>query len=173
MNSSVRARGLLVAGAMLFLLAGSGPLAAQEGSVKGTLTYKAKSGPITVSPKFAYLVKGPDAMDSSVIVRHLILSATDLGAKIKACQTLSCSDSDLGSGMTVDFDAGPRLNYWVSLNDQRVQYSGTAKPDVFKATASTPTRLAGKLTFDGSASGGAVVDIEFDVTLLKEFRKGR
>ena len=31
--------------------------------------------------------------------------------------------------MTVDFDAGPRLNYWVVANGQKIQYSGTAKPD--------------------------------------------
>ncbi len=161
-----------VAGVGVFLLACAGPLAAADGVAKGSVTYKAKSGPITVSPKFAYLVKGPDAADNTVIVRHLILSATDIGARIRACQTLSCSDSDLGDGMTVDFDVGPRLNYWVVMNGQRVQYSGTVKPDAFRATANTPTRLAGKLVFDGSAAGGAAVDIEFDAALLTEFRKG-
>lgn len=171
MNSFLFTRSARAACAGALLLVCAGPLAAAEGEAKGTLTYKAKAGPITVSPKFAYLVKGPDAMDKSVIVRHLILSATDIGAKIRACQTLSCSDSDLGSGMTVDFDAGPRLNYWVSLNDQRVQYSGTVKPDAFKATTNSPTRLAGKLAFDGAAAGGATVDIEFDATVLKEFKK--
>ncbi len=169
MGTPIAAPAALVACA-LFLAAVSGPVAAQT-SAKGTLTYKAGSGPITVSPKYAYLVKGPDAVDKNVIVRHLILSTTDLEAKIRACQTLNCSDADLGSGMTVDFDAGPRLNYWVALNDQRVQYSGTVKPDAFKATTNSPTRLAGRLAFDGAGAGGATVDIEFDATLIREFKK--
>lgn len=72
----------------------------------------------------------------------------------------------------VDLDAGPRLNYWVVLNDQRVQYSGTAKPAVLTLTADTATRLAGKLTLDGTA-GGPKVEIEFDAPLLKELKKAR
>ena len=34
-------------------------------------------------------------------------------------------------GVTVIFDAGPRLLFWVSLNGQRVQYSGTDAPSSF------------------------------------------
>ena len=146
--------------------------AAADGTAKGTLTYQAKSGAITITPKFAYLVKGPDAVDDKLIIRHLILSATDLGAKIAACATMSCTNADLMNGMTVDFDAGPRLNYWVVLNDQRVQYSGTAKPAVLTLTADTATRLAGKLTLDGTA-GGPKVEIEFDAPLLKELKIAR
>ncbi len=145
---------------------------AAGGTAKGSLTYKAKGGAITIAPKFAYLVKGPDAVDNKVI-RHLILSATDLEAKIAACKTMSCTDTDLGNGMTVDLDAGPRLNYWVVLNDQRVQYSGTAQPAVLTLTADTPARLAGKLLFDATAAGGPQVDIEFDAPLLKELKLAR
>lgn len=147
--------------------------AAAGGTAKGTLTYKSKSGVITMAPKFAYLFKGPDAVEPGKIIRHLILSPTDLGPKIEACTTMSCTDSGLGSGLTVDLDAGPRLNYWVVLNDQRVQYSGTEKPAALTLTTDTPARLAGKLVFDGAAMGGPQVDIEFDAPLLKELTKAR
>jgi hypothetical protein len=147
--------------------------AAAGGTAKGTLTYKSKSGVITMTPKFAYLVKGPDAVDPGKVIRHLIFSPTDLGAKIEACTTMSCTDSGLGSGLTVDLDAGPRLNYWVVLNDQRVQYSGTEPPAALSLTTNTPARLAGKLVFDGAAMGGPQVDIEFDVPLMKELTKAR
>ena len=147
--------------------------AAAGGTAKGTLTYKSKSGVITMTPKFAYLVKGPDAVEPGKIIRHLIFSPTDLGAKIEACTTMSCTDSGLGNGLTVDLDAGPRLNYWVVLNDQRVQYSGTEQPAALALTTNTPARLAGKLVFDGAAMGGPQVDIEFDVPLMKELTKAR
>ena len=147
--------------------------AAADGTAKGTLTYRAKTGAITMAPKFAYLVKGPDAVDNNKIIRHLILSATDLGAKVAACKTMSCTDADLNNGITVDLDAGPRLNYWVVLNDQRIQYSGTERPAALTLTADTPTRLAGKLIFDGSAAGGPQVEIEFDAPLLKEMKQAR
>jgi hypothetical protein len=144
--------------------------AAADGSASGTLTYASKSGAIAMTPRFAYLVKGPDAVDNSKIIRHLILSPTDLGTKIAACKTMGCTDADLKSGMTVDLDVGPRLNYWVVLNDQRVQYSGTAHPAALELTTNTPTRLSGKLVIDDSAAGGPKVDIQFDAPLLKEIR---
>lgn len=147
--------------------------AAAGGTAKGTLTYKSKSGVITMSPKFAYLVKGPDAVEPGKVIRHLIFSPTDLGAKIEACTTMSCTDSGLGNGLTVDLDAGPRLNYWVVLNDQRVQYSGTEQPAALALTTNTPARLVGKLVFDGAAMGGPQVDIDFDVPLMKELTKAR
>jgi hypothetical protein len=160
-----------VAGAVALLVATTA--GAADGTAKGTLSYKSKAGALTMAPKFAYLVKGPDAVDSSKIIRHLILSATDLGAKIQACTTMSCTDSDLGSGMTVDLDAGPRLNYWVVLNNQRVQYSGTEPPASLTLTTNTPSRLAGTLTFDSTAAGGPQVAIEFDAPLVKEMTKAR
>ena len=146
---------------------------AAGGTAKGTLTYKAKTGPITVAPKFAYLVKGPDAVDAGKVIRKLIFSTVDLGSKIDACKTMSCTDADLGEGMTVDLDAGPRLNYWVVLNGQRIQYSGTEPPASLKLTTNTPQRLAGTLAFDGAAAGGAQVAIEFDTPLVKEMAKAR
>jgi hypothetical protein len=154
------------------LVAAPAALAA-GGTAKGTLTYKAKSGPITVSPKYAYLVKGPDAVEPGKIIRKLIFSTADLGTKIDGCKTMSCTDADLGEGMTVELDAGPRLNYWVVLNGQRIQYSGTEPPASLKLSTNTPQRLAGTLAFDGAAAGGAQVAIEFDAPLVKEMTKAR
>ena len=173
MKRSYRYMEAIVVGTATIALAFAGNVVAAGGSAKGTLAYKAKTGVITMAPKFAYLVKGPDAVDSSKTIRHLILSATDIGAKIQACKTMSCTDADLNNGMTVDLDAGPRLNYWVVLNDQLVQYSGTEKLAALKLTADTPMRLAGNLVFDGSAAGGPKVDIEFDAPLLKELKLAR
>jgi hypothetical protein len=142
------------------------PAVAADGSATGTLTYKGQSAPL----KYVWLVKGPDAFDPKVIIRHLIFSSVDIGAKIMACKTMSCTDAGLGSGMTIDVSAGPRLNYWAVLNDQRVQYSGTVRPDTLKLTADTPTRLAGTLTIDDTAAGGAKVDVTFDTPLLQELK---
>lgn len=136
---------------------------AEAGDAKGTLTYKAR----TTNFKYAYLVKGPDTVSKQPI-RRLILSATDLGAKISACKTMSCTDSDLYDGMTVNFDSGPRLNYWMVQNDQKIQYSGTLKPEVLNTTANDAKRIAGKLTFDDAGAGGPKADVEFDAALTKE-----
>ena len=84
---------------------------------------------------------------------------------------MMCATGNVAEGMTVDFDSGPRLNYWVVMNDQRVQYSGTARPETFTARADAAGKLAGRLSVDDSTAGGAVVDVDFDATLVKEFSK--
>ena len=144
--------------------------AASADSVSGTVSYQSKVGPITLNVKNVYMVKGPDAMAGKSI-RRLIFTSADLGAKIKACANMSCSDNDLREGLEVNLDSGPRLTYWFVGNDQRVQYSGTAEPVTLKLTADTPQRLAGKLTIDDSAAGGPKASIDFDATMLKEFAK--
>jgi len=161
LNNS-RAMATIVSVALGVACAMSTTLAA-AGDAKGTVTYKAR----TANVKYAYLVKGPDAVSTQPI-RRLILSATDLGAKISACKTMACTDSDLNDGLTVNFDSGPRLNYWMVLNDQKIQYSGTLKPEVLKTTASDGKRIAGKLAFDDAGAGGPKVDVEFDAALVKE-----
>jgi hypothetical protein len=143
------------------------------GTAKGDLAYKSKSGVINMTPKFAYLVKGPDAVDAGKTIRKVVLSATDLESKIAACSTMSCTDADLGDGMTIDLDAGPRVNYWVVLNGQRVQYSGTATTSALALTTDTPTRVAGKLAIDDTAAGGPKLAVEFDAPLVKEVKKAR
>ncbi|CAG1007270.1 hypothetical protein BURK1_03383 [Burkholderiales bacterium] len=131
---------------------------------KGTVTQGGRSAAI----RHAWLVTGTDVVTNSAI-RMVVLSATDLGAKLEACATMSCVSGLVEDGMTVDFDAGPRLNFWVSLNGQRVQYSGTERPAAFAATASDAKRIAGRLVIDKSASGGAKVDVEFDAPLARAF----
>jgi hypothetical protein len=139
-------------------------------SATGDISYQSKAGPIVVNVKNVYFVKGPDAVSGKTI-RHLVFSSADLGAKIKGCAKMSCTDGDLNEGMTVDLDVGPRLNYWVVGNGQRIQYSGTAKPETLKLTTDTAQRVAGKLTIDDSGAGGAKVSVDFDATMMKEFAK--
>jgi hypothetical protein len=139
------------------------------GQAKGTLSHKGKS----VTFAHAYLVTGPDAMDTKKMIRRLILTTKDLGAKIRGCQAMSCSDGEVTQGLVVDIGSGPRLNYWMALNDQKVQHSGTQPPASLKATADEPKRLTGKLSFDDAASSGPKVDVEFDAALVKEFKAAR
>ena len=164
-ETHLTALGCAIAAAMVFA---SAP--AHAGDAKGTITYSAKSGPIVVAVKHAYLVKGPDFVSGKTI-RRVVLSVADVGPKLGACATMMCSDGDITEGMTIDFDAGPRLNFWFVGNNQLVQYSGTAEPSSLKLTTDTPQRLAGKWDFDGSAAGGPKVQIEFDAPLVKEITK--
>jgi hypothetical protein len=138
----------------------------QAATAKGTVVYKGKS----IVFQHAYLVKGPDVVDPKQMIRRVVLSPTDVGDRIRACSTMSCSDGDLREGMTVDFGNGPRLNYWVVMNDQRVQYSGTVRPEAFTARVDDGRRIAGRLSFDDSKAGGPAVDVELDSALVKEFR---
>lgn len=158
--------------AILLVLAASLGLTLAS-DAKGTLNYKAKSKDFAVTLKYAFFVKGPDAVDPKTTIKRVILSSTDLSAKIQACKTMDCSDNDLTDGIEIDITGGPRLLYWVKLNDGLVQYSGTQQPSALTTTADTPQRLAAKITFDDSAAGGAKLDATFDATLLKAFDKAR
>jgi hypothetical protein len=154
-----RSAAALVAAALLFAT-----LATAAGTqAKGTFVYKGK----TATLAHAYLVKGPDSVSKQTI-RRLILSATDLEAKIRACKTMSCTDGDLGEGLSINLDAGSRLEYWMVMNDQRVQYSGTEPAASLTAKGNEPGRIAGTLRFDKTAAGGPRVDVEFDAALVKE-----
>jgi hypothetical protein len=145
------------------------PVLAADGTAKGTVVYKGNTAAI----KHVWMVKGPDVVDPRKTVRLLVFSATDIGAKVKACQKMTCVDSGLDDGVTAFLDAGERINYWVALKGQRIQYSGTAKLETLKATANTPQRVAGKLAIDDSKAGGARIDIDFDVPLLAELKVAR
>lgn len=157
------------AAALALAIGPLGPAAAfaadEAATAKGTVIYKGK----TVTVRFAYLVKGPDVVDPKQVIRRVVLSPTDIGGRIRACENMSCSDGDLREGMTVDFGNGPRLNYWVVMNDQRVQYSGTVRPEAFTSRADDGRRIAGRLAFDDSKAGGPAVDVELDAALVKEF----
>ncbi len=140
--------------------------AADTGS--GSITYKGQAAAL----KYAWLVSGPSDMEPGKTVRRLVLSTTDIGAKLKACATFSCTDGSVTDGMTVDFTGGPRLLYWIAMNGQKVQYSGTAQPQTFTGT-NDPTHLAGALSIDDVSAGGPKIDAKFDVTLSKDFKKAR
>ena len=150
-------------------LAISLPALAADGTAKGTVVYKDNKAAI----KHVWLVKGPDAVDPKKTIRRLILTTKDLGAKIRGCQAMSCSDGEVTEGLVVDIGAGPRLNYWMALNDQKVQHSGTQPPASLRASADDPKRLAGKLSFDDSGASGPKVDVEFDAALVKDFKAAR
>jgi hypothetical protein len=170
MNRSLAiARRAAVALALLASMSHPSVSPAAAGDAKGTLTHKAR----TVTFKHAYLVTGPDAVDPKKTVRRVILSPRDVAAKVRGCGTMSCVDGALMEGLVVDLDGGPRLNYWMAINDQMVQHSGTKPPAALKATADEPKRLAGKLAFDDTQSGGPKVDVEFDAALVKEFKAAR
>lgn len=151
------------------LLAGVATIAGAADTATGTISYKGRSAAF----KYAWLVTGPSDFEPGKTVRRLILSGTDLGPKLQACKTFSCTDGEVMEGMTVDFTGGPRLNYWVALNGQKVQYSGTAPPAAFAARANDPTHLAGKLAIDDAAAGGPQLAADFDVMLLKDFKSAR
>ena len=145
------------------------PVAAADGEAKGTLSYQGK----ILSLRHVYFVKGPDQVDPKKTIRRIILTATDIEAKLRACPTMSCVDGVIPEGMEIDLDAGPRLNYWLTFNNQMLQYSGTARPEVLKIAGQDPKRLAGALAIDDTAASGPKVDVEFAATLLKEITAAR
>lgn len=139
---------------------------------KGKLTYKTGSKSLETDLKFAHFITGPDAFDDKKKIRRLIFTATSLDDKIKSCNAMNCVDQYI-EGLQVDLDAAPRLLYWISLNKQLVQYSGTAQNDALTLTTDTPDHLAGTLRFDQSGAGGAIVEVTFDTKQLKAFTKAR
>lgn len=142
---------------------------AAAGTAKGTVTYKTARATIA----HASLVRGPDAVDGTQTIRRLVLSAVDLESKITACAVMSCSDGEVGEGLTLDLGAGPRVNYWVSLKGQRLQYSGTAEPTTLQTTVDEPSHMVGRFVVDATAAGGPGIDVRFDAVLLKEFHVAR
>jgi hypothetical protein len=136
---------------------------AHAGDAKGTVGYKGRNADV----KFAYLVKGPDAVTKQPI-RRLILSSKDLGAKIAACKTMSCTDSDLDEGLSINLEAGSRFNYWMVMNGQKIQYSGTEPTSSLTAKTDDAKKLAGTVRFDKTSAGGPKVDVEFDAPMVKE-----
>ena len=143
--------------------------AASADPAKGTLTGTGKVA-ASVNVKHAYLIKGPNAFGDKA-VRLLIVSDVDQSAHIKSCATMSCATQKLESGMTVEFNDGPRLLWWFVANGQRVQASGTAQPGTITLTANTPQKITGKWDYDASGQGGPKIVVEFDTSVLKEFTK--
>ena len=142
---------------------------AAGGTAKGTIKIKDK----TVDAKYAYLVKGPDAFDSSKTVSTVIITPSDISQKISECKDASCA-SGITEGMTVgkeDFGSTTRVVYWVVTNDGMMQYSGNDDLSALAPTTDTADRMAGKLTIDDTAADGPKIDVEFDAPLAKEFKE--
>jgi hypothetical protein len=159
---------LLLTGCSLFLLA----FVTRSDIGKGKLIYKTGSKSFDMNIKSAHFIAGPDGFDDGKKIRRLIFTTNALDDKIKSCTVMNCVDQHI-EGLQVDLDAAPRLLYWISLNNQLVQYSGTAQNEFLTLTADTPEHLAGALKFDQSASGGPAVDVTFDAKLIKTFTKAR
>jgi len=144
-------------------------LALAGNNASGMITFKTGKCLVT----HAWLVRGPDEMDPSKSVLRIYLASVDIGAKIKACKTLSCADNTLTDGAMVDFADTRHLAYAVRLNGERLQYSGGTSGEAFTLTRNDPNHLAGKLRIDDTAADGAKVDATFDLTLLKSFTSVR
>jgi hypothetical protein len=151
----------------ILLVASSAVLAADKAS--GTVTLKTHSSAV----KFGWLVRGPDEMDPSKTVLRMYLSSADIGAKIKACHTLSCADSALEDGAMVDFSDARHLGYALRVNGGLSQYSGGTDAQAFTLSTNKPDHLAGKVHIDDAAVGGGKVDAEFDLMLANTFRSVR
>jgi hypothetical protein len=150
--------------ALLVVLLLASPLAL-AGDAKGTVAYKGR----TLDVKYAYLVTTKDAM-SGAPMRRLVLAPKDIGSKIASCSKMSCVDGDLDDGIEFDFVDGPRLNYWLVMNGQKVQYSGTEPKESLASTANDAKKIAGTLKFDKTAAGGPKVDVTFDAAFVKDLQ---
>jgi hypothetical protein len=145
---------------------------APDDNSKGKLSYKASKKEYNVDLKNAYFIIGPDSFDPAKKIRRLIFTGTSLESRIKSCEVMNCVDQYI-EGIQVDLDAAPRILYWVNLNGQKVQYSGTAVLEAISFTTETKNRLAGTLKIDGALGGGPVVSVTFDAPLTKTFSKHR
>lgn len=156
------------AAAAALAIAGVGPAQAADGA-SGTVTL----GKHEVRIAHVVMVRGPDEMDESRSILRLYFSPDDLGAKIKACKTLSCADQTLGDGASVDYADSPHLGYWVRLNGGFAQNSGGTGPDAFALGTSAPDHLAGELHVDATSMGGPRIDARFDAALAATFDRLR
>ena len=157
--------------AMTFLFA---TLAASpKEKANGNLTYNDKNKSLTSNLKHAYLVKGPHDYEKEKTIRRIIFSPDDISAGLQSAKSMSGAVAALKDGMTIDFDAGPRLNYWITLKGGLVQYSGTATLDTFTKTTDSGEHIAGKLMIDDADAGGPKIDVQFDAPLFKVYRTAR
>jgi hypothetical protein len=154
-----------IAGLALSLLVSATAASAEGMRAKGTLVYRMQS----ITMNYAYYVIGPDDVGRKTI-RRVIVSSTDIGSKIAACKSMSCTEGEVREGMSVDLAGGGRIEYWIALNGQLVQYSGTEPAESLQVTANEVARLAGKLKFDSTGAGGPRIDVEFDAPLTKDLR---
>jgi hypothetical protein len=158
-----------LAAAFAVTILAAGAAVATGDDAKGSIVYRTNN----VALKYAWLVKGPDSMQPGKTIRKLVLSATDISAKLAACNSLSCADGAVTEGTTIDFDVGPRLNYWLAVNGQKVQYSGAAMPSALAGKVNDGGHLAGRLFIDDVSAGGPKIEAQFDVAVSKEYKSAR
>lgn len=149
--------------ASIVFAASAGALAADKAS--GSVSFKTYSTAV----KYGWLVRGPDEMDPSKTVLRIYLSSVDVGAKIRACKSLSCADGALQDGAMIDFSDATHLGYALRLHGELVQYSGGTNAQAFRLSTKQPNHLAGKLHVDDSTVGGGEIDAEFDLMLTRTF----
>ena len=157
------------AAAVCVLAAACATPASAADHAKGTIAL----GKASAAIERVVLVRGPDEMDQSRTVLRLYFSPEDIGAKVKACKTLSCADHALGDGAAVDYGDVPHLGYWVRLRGGLVQSSGGTDAGAFALSAHAADHLAGKLHVDDTQVGGPKIDVEFDAMLAATFDKLR
>jgi hypothetical protein len=157
----------IVAASLLFLLACGASNGAPAGHASGSATFDKHSATI----KYGWLVRGPDEFDHSKSILRIYLSSSDVGAKILACDSFSCADQSLLDGGYVDFSGASYTNYWFTLSGGHVQFSGGTNATAFALTTNQPNHLAGTVRIVDSSFHGAKLVAEFDLTLLKTFKK--
>ncbi len=152
---------------LLFLLSAAASNGASLGHASGSAAFDNHSATI----KYGWLVRGPDEANDGKSILRIYLSSTDIGEKIQACGSLSCVDQSLVNGGFVDFSGASYTNYWIALDGGHVQFSGGTDATAFALTTKQPNHLAGKVRIDDSSFHGAKLVAEFDLTLLKTFKR--
>jgi hypothetical protein len=153
---------------LLFLFATAASIGAPTADyASGSASFDKHSATI----KYGWLLRGPDEFDRSKSILRIYVSSTDVGAKIRACDSLSCVDQSLVDGGFVEYSDASYTNYWVKLDGGHVQFSGGSNATAFTFTVKQSNHLAGKLRIDDPSFHGAKLVIEFDLPLFKTFKK--
>jgi hypothetical protein len=140
---------------------------ADAGHASGSASFDKHAATFT----FGWLVGAPDPFGHGKNIRRIYFASSDVGAKIAACDSLDCADALLVNGAFVDYGDPSYNAYWMTLNDGRVQYSGGADSAAFTLSTNQRDHLAGKVRIDDSGFGGGKLTAEFDLPLLKTFKK--
>ena len=157
----------VAAACLLFSFAVAPSSGAPAGRANGSASFDKHSATI----KYGWLVRGPDEFNQGKSILRIYLSSTDVGAKILACDSLSCADQSLVEGGFVDFSGASYTNYWFTLGGGHLQFSGGTSATAFALTTNQPNHLAGKVRIADSSFHGAKLVAEFDLPLRKTFRK--
>lgn len=140
-----------------------------KGQASGKLTYKSANKTIEIPLQNVVFLSGPDPFEKDKMIRRLVFSEKDLSGGLTTCNDINCLDSIM-EGIQFDLNNTARINYWLSLDNQKIQYSGTAPREVLVLLTDKPDRLTGTLRLDNTGAGGPVVEITFDATRSKLFR---